>query len=210
MVLSSNKMDIQDEFSCQYTQYISYQLPYSSNAFIQVEENKQEDNVHMRPITPALVHYSDAFITVDEQTQLHQIDENIGCIVPLKKDMLENAISDSGITNRDLNSFNMDVSMKKKKRGRPENNGPYQITRIPSRNAMRGMSKKEIQSLKYRINREKNNEASKTWRTKKKNKQKALEEELGRLQQENWMLRQKLIRYERCSGVQTNQREAPQ
>jgi len=80
----------------------------------------------------------------------------------------------------------------KKKPGRPEREGPYQIPPVPSRNAMSGMTEEEIQGLKYRRMRELNNQASKACRAKRKNKQQALEEELVLEQEKNLRLRQKL------------------
>jgi len=80
----------------------------------------------------------------------------------------------------------------KKKPGRPEREGPYQIPTIPSRKAMNGMSEEEIQGLKYRRMRELNNQASKACRAKRKNKQAMLEEELVTEQEKNLRLRQKL------------------
>lgn len=80
----------------------------------------------------------------------------------------------------------------KKKPGRPEREGPYQIPTIPSRNAMNAMSEEEIQGLKYRRMRELNNQASKACRAKRKNKQQLLEEELVVEQEKNLRLRQKL------------------
>merc|ERR1712018_112407 len=78
----------------------------------------------------------------------------------------------------------------KKKPGRPEREGPYQIPTIPSRKAMNGMSEEEIQGLKYRRMRELNNQASKACRAKRKNKQAMLEEELVTEQEKNLRLRQ--------------------
>merc|ERR1712004_152618 len=66
----------------------------------------------------------------------------------------------------------------KKKPGRPEREGPYNIPPIPTRNARMGMSEEELQGLKYRRMRELNNQASKACRAKRKNKQQAMEEEL--------------------------------
>merc|ERR1712218_164132 len=83
-------------------------------------------------------------------------------------------------------------SMKKKKPGRPEREGPYNIPPIPTRNARMGMSEEEIQGLKYRRMRELNNQASKACRAKRKNKQQALEEELVVEKERNLRLRQKL------------------
>jgi len=80
----------------------------------------------------------------------------------------------------------------KKKPGRPEREGPYQIPTIPSRNARIGMSEEEIQGLKYRRMRELNNQASKACRAKRKNKQQSLEEELVVEQEKNLRLRQRL------------------
>merc|ERR1711971_1487176 len=80
----------------------------------------------------------------------------------------------------------------KKKPGRPEREGPYQIPTIPSRNARIGMSEEEIQGLKYRRMRELNNQASKACRAKRKNKQQTLEEELVVEQEKNLRLRQRL------------------
>merc|ERR1719402_236175 len=80
----------------------------------------------------------------------------------------------------------------KKKPGRPEREGPYQIPTIPSRNVMNAMSEEEIQGLKYRRMRELNNQASKACRAKRKNKQQSLEEELVVEQEKNLRLRQKL------------------
>jgi len=80
----------------------------------------------------------------------------------------------------------------KKKPGRPEREGPYQIPTIPSRNVMNAMSEEEIQGLKYRRMRELNNQASKACRAKRKNKQQLLEEELVVEQEKNLRLRQKL------------------
>merc|ERR1712192_118377 len=80
----------------------------------------------------------------------------------------------------------------KKKPGRPEREGPYQIPTIPSRNARIGMSEEEIQGLKYRRMRELNNQASKACRAKRKNKQQTLEEELVMEQEKNLRLRQRL------------------
>merc|ERR1712047_237002 len=56
------------------------------------------------------------------------------------------------------------TSMKKKKPGRPEREGPYNIPSIPTRNARMGMSEEELQGLKYRRMRELNNQASKACR----------------------------------------------
>merc|ERR1719367_1723945 len=83
------------------------------------------------------------------------------------------------------------TSMMKKKPGRPEREGPYQIPTIPSRNALNGMSEEEIQGLKYRRMRELNNQASKACRAKRKNKQQMLEAELVVEQEKNLRLRQK-------------------
>ena len=80
----------------------------------------------------------------------------------------------------------------KKKPGRPEREGPYQIPTVPSRNAMSGMTEEEIQGLKYRRMRELNNQASKACRAKRKNKQQSMEEELVLEQEKNLRLRQKL------------------
>merc|ERR1711944_2036 len=80
----------------------------------------------------------------------------------------------------------------KKKPGRPEREGPYQIPTIPSRNALNGMSEEEIQGLKYRRMRELNNQASKACRAQRKNKQQMLEAELVVEQERNLRLRQKL------------------
>jgi len=80
----------------------------------------------------------------------------------------------------------------KKKPGRPEREGPYQIPTVPSRNAMSGMTEEEIQGLKYRRMRELNNQASKACRAKRKNKQQLMEEELVLEQEKNLRLRQKL------------------
>ena len=80
----------------------------------------------------------------------------------------------------------------KKKPGRPEREGPYKITQLPSRNAMSGMTEEEIQGLKYRRMRELNNQASKACRAKRKNKQQSMEEELVLEQEKNLRLRQKL------------------
>jgi len=80
----------------------------------------------------------------------------------------------------------------KKKPGRPEREGPYQIPSLPSRNAMSGMTEEEIQGLKYRRMRELNNQASKACRAKRKNKQQLMEEELVLEQEKNLRLRQKL------------------
>jgi len=80
----------------------------------------------------------------------------------------------------------------KKKPGRPEREGPYQIPTIPSRNARSGMSEEEIQGLKYRRMRELNNQASKACRAKRKNKQQTLEGELVVEQEKNLRLRQRL------------------
>merc|ERR1719270_1583609 len=83
------------------------------------------------------------------------------------------------------------MSMKKKP-GRPEREGPYNIPPIPTRNARMGMSEEELQGLKYRRMRELNNQASKACRAKRKNKQQAMEEELVVEQEKNLRLRQKL------------------
>jgi len=80
----------------------------------------------------------------------------------------------------------------KKKPGRPEREGPYQIPTIPSRNVMKAMSEEEIQGLKYRRMRELNNQASKACRAKRKNKQQLLEEELVVEQEKNLRLRHRL------------------
>jgi len=80
----------------------------------------------------------------------------------------------------------------KKKPGRPEREGPYQIPTVPCRNAMSGMTEEEIQGLKYRRMRELNNQASKACRAKRKNKQQLMEEELVLEQEKNLRLRQKL------------------
>merc|ERR1712004_380119 len=84
------------------------------------------------------------------------------------------------------------TSMKKKKPGRPEREGPYNIPSIPTRNARMGMSEEELQGLKYRRMRELNNQASKACRAKRKNKQQAMEEELVMEQEKNMRLRQQL------------------
>merc|ERR1712223_1483696 len=84
------------------------------------------------------------------------------------------------------------TSMKKKKPGRPEREGPYNIPSIPTRNARMGMSEEELQGLKYRRMRELNNQASKACRAKRKNKQQAMEEELVEEQEKNLRLRQQL------------------
>merc|ERR1712180_405272 len=84
------------------------------------------------------------------------------------------------------------TSMKKKKPGRPEREGPYNIPSIPTRNARMGMSEEELQGLKYRRMRELNNQASKACRAKRKNKQQAMEEELVVEQEKNLRLRQQL------------------
>merc|ERR1712004_837468 len=84
------------------------------------------------------------------------------------------------------------TSMKKKKPGRPEREGPYNIPAIPTRNARMGMSEEELQGLKYRRMRELNNQASKACRAKRKNKQQAMEEELVVEQEKNIRLRQQL------------------
>merc|ERR1719273_1921646 len=73
----------------------------------------------------------------------------------------------------------------KKKPGRPEREGPYNIPSIPTRNARMGMSEEELQGLKYRRMRELNNQASKACRAKRKNKQQAMEEELVVEQEKN-------------------------
>jgi len=80
----------------------------------------------------------------------------------------------------------------KKKPGRPEREGPYNIPPIPTRNARMGMSEEELQGLKYRRMRELNNQASKACRAKRKNKQQAMEEELVVEQEKNLRLRQQL------------------
>merc|ERR1711963_970813 len=80
----------------------------------------------------------------------------------------------------------------KKKPGRPERKGPYDIPPIPTRNARMGMSEEELQGLKYRRMRELNNQASKACRAKRKNKQQAMEEELVVEQEKNLRLRQQL------------------
>jgi len=80
----------------------------------------------------------------------------------------------------------------KKKPGRPEREGPYNIPPIPTRNARVGMSEEELQGLKYRRMRELNNQASKACRAKRKNKQQAMEEELVVEQEKNLRLRQQL------------------
>merc|ERR1712115_502988 len=80
----------------------------------------------------------------------------------------------------------------KKKPGRPEREGPYNIPPIPTRNARMGMSEEELQGLKYRRMRELNNQASKACRAKRKNKQQAMEEELVVEQEKTLRLRQKL------------------
>ena len=80
----------------------------------------------------------------------------------------------------------------KKKPGRPEREGPYQIPTIPSRNVMNEMSEEEIQGLKYRRMRELNNQAINACRAKRKNKQQLLEEELVVEQEKNLRLRKKL------------------
>merc|ERR1712004_202847 len=84
------------------------------------------------------------------------------------------------------------TSMKKKKPGRPEREGPYNIPSIPTRNARMGMSEEELQGLKYRRMRELNNQASKACRAKRRNKQQAMEEELVMEQEKNMRLRQQL------------------
>merc|ERR1719150_2062952 len=80
----------------------------------------------------------------------------------------------------------------KKKPGRPEREGPYNIPPIPTRNARMGMSEEELQGLKYRRMRELNNQASKACRAKRKNKQQAMEAELVVEQEKNLRLRQQL------------------
>merc|ERR1712217_840592 len=80
----------------------------------------------------------------------------------------------------------------KKKPGRPEREGPYNIPSLPTRNARMGMSEEELQGLKYRRMRELNNQASKACRAKRKNKQQAMEEELLVEQEKNLRLKQQL------------------
>jgi len=60
----------------------------------------------------------------------------------------------------------------RKKPGRPEREGPYQIPSVPSRREITssGMSSTDIEQLKYRRMRELNNQASKACRAKRKNK----------------------------------------
>ena len=67
----------------------------------------------------------------------------------------------------------------KKKPGRPEREGPYNIPPIPTRNARMGMSEEELQGLKYRRMRELNNQASKACRAKRKNKATEMEEQVA-------------------------------
>merc|ERR1712217_123406 len=66
----------------------------------------------------------------------------------------------------------------KKKPGRPEREGPYNIPSLPTRNARMGMSEEELQGLKYRRMRELNKQA--------------MEEELLVEQEKNLRLRQQL------------------
>ena len=101
------------------------------------------------------------------------------------------ATSSRPTTSREFRSVQK-ASMKPKKPGRPERDGPYQIPTMPSRNVMNRMTDEEIQGLKYRRMRELNNQASKACRAKRKNKQQALEEELVVEKERNLRLRQKL------------------
>jgi len=239
---------------------------------VQVEEVQQpkEEVEEMRCIAPA---EAEGIVKPKEESNVEEIytfgvgDQNQLEFLNLEqKDALKNVLEDSGITDMDLSSFNMDDSFllsatgegttetfvtgtatasatiadllnvgdsaaqdddpdwmpevelleattsrarqpvyarksaihsvkrtsMKKKPGRPEREGPYQIPTIPSRNAMSGMSEEEIQGLKYRRMRELNNQASKACRAKRKNKQQSLEEELVVEQDKNLRLRQKL------------------
>jgi len=277
----------QEEFSWNNNPHMHDQLFHCSEDFIPEEELPQEheqvqqveemqlqvDQVQqpkeeveeMRCIAPAeaegIVQPKEEIYTfgVGDQNQLEFLNLE-------QKDALKNVLEDSGITDMDLSSFNMDDSFilsatgegttetfvtgtatasatiadllnvgdsaaqhddpdwmpevellgattsrarqpvyarkstihsvkrtsMKKKPGRPEREGPYQIPTIPSRNAMSGMSSEEIQGLKYRRMRELNNQASKACRAKRKNKQQSLEEVLLEEQEKNLRLRQKL------------------
>jgi len=281
------RLQQQEEFSWNNNPHMHDQLFHCSEDFIpeqelpqeheqgqQVEEMQlqvdqvqqpKEEVEEMRCIAPAeaegIVQPKEEIYTfgVGDQNQLEFLNLE-------QKDALKNVLEDSGITDMDLSSFNMDDSFilsatgegttetfvtgtatasatiadllnvgdsaaqdddpdwmpevellgattsrarqpvyarkstihsvkrtsMKKKPGRPEREGPYQIPTIPSRNAMSGMSEEEIQGLKYRRMRELNNQASKACRAKRKNKQQSLEEVLLEEQEKNLRLRQKL------------------
>jgi len=291
-----NESPFQQEFSWNNNQHMHDQLFNGSEDFIpeeelhheqkeaqeveemqlqvdQVQQTKEEVE-DMRCIAPA---EAEGIVQPKKESEFEEIytfgvgDQNQLEFLNLEqKDALSSALKDSGITDTDLSSFNMDTSIfddsflsatgvgttetfvtdahsasatiadllnvgdsaaqdddpdwmpeeellapttsrtrqptnarkstihsvkrtsMKKKPGRPEREGPYQIPTIPSRNVMNTMSEEEIQGLKYRRMRELNNQASKACRAKRKNKQQSLEEELVVEQGKNLRLRQKL------------------
>jgi hypothetical protein len=149
-----------------------------------------------------LLHFAQTPVTFNQHQETTSLQE--AQIGPSKLNESQTFKSESQHFQRESQTFSSESQTfksgsqpLKRKRGRPERQEPFQLTEVPAEARRRrrvpsglGLSRDDIDSLKFRRMRDLNNVASKRCRERRKNKMTQLQEEMFELEERNRMLKE--------------------